>query len=173
MCTIDQTATRIGGPARGYQELFGPSAFPATAKQAYGWAEFLCSVALGVNVLNCRRHGHLCLASASLTRVIVSFGRITQDWFPLGLARTAQDRATGLVEVQAVADRLRIRDRHEAQADGRVLAGPGDDLALTRAEDLRAGYLRPEPGQPGQVVRVSDDVMEPDRHAVRMPRRQQ
>jgi hypothetical protein len=36
------------------------------------------------------------------------------------------------------------------------------------AEDLPAGCLRPEPGQPGQVVSVSDDVMEPDRHAVRM-----
>ena len=26
--------------------------------------------------------------------------------------------------------------------------------------------LRPEPGQPGQVVSVHNDVMEPDRHAV-------
>ena len=50
--------------------------------------------------------------------------RITQNWFPLGLARTAQDRAAGLVEVQAVVDRRRTRDRHEAQAGGRVLAGP-------------------------------------------------
>ena len=85
MCTIDQTLTRIGGSARGYQELFRTSAFPATAKQAYGYAEFLCSVALGVNV-----------------------------------------------------DRLRIRDRHKAQAGGRALAGPGDDLALTSAQALRA-----------------------------------
>jgi hypothetical protein len=63
--------------------------------------------------------------------------------------------------VQVVLDRLRIRDRHKAQAGGGVLAGPDDDLVLTRAEDLPAGYLRPEPGQPRQVVSVSDDVMEP------------
>lgn len=47
MCTIDQTLTRIGGPARGYQELFGTSAFPATAKQAYGYAEFYAASRLG------------------------------------------------------------------------------------------------------------------------------
>lgn len=35
------------------------------------------------------------------------------------------------------------------------------------------GCLRPEPGQSAEVVSVSDDVMEPDRHAVRMPGRQQ
>ena len=113
--------------------------------------------------------GYLCLASASLTGVSVSFGRITQNWFPSGLpGRPRTLRAAGQVEAQAVLDRLRIRDRHKAQAGGRVLAGPGDDLAVTRAEDLPAGCLRPEPGQPGQVVSVSDDVMEPDRHAVRM-----
>jgi hypothetical protein len=101
--------------------------------------------------------------------VSVSFRRITQNWFPLELARTARDlRAAGQVEVQAVRDRLRIRDRHKAQAGGRGLVGPGDDLALTRAQDLPAGCLRPEPGRPGQVASVSDDVMEPDRHAVRM-----
>jgi hypothetical protein len=37
-------------------------------------------------------------------------------------------------------------------AGGRVLVGPGDDLALTRAHDLPAGCLRPEPATPGRMV---------------------
>ena len=45
---------------------------------------------------------HLCLANASLTGVSVSLGRITQNWFPSGLARTAQDLgAAGQFEMPA------------------------------------------------------------------------
>jgi hypothetical protein len=62
--------------------------------------------------------------------------------------------------------RLRIGHHHEAHADGRVLICPDDDLAHTRGQNLLPEGLRPEPGQPGQVVSVHNDVMEPDRHAV-------
>ena len=62
--------------------------------------------------------------------------------------------------------RLRIGDRHEAHADGRVLIRPDNDLALTPGQNLPPERLRPEPGQPRQVVSVHNDVMEPDRHAV-------
>src|SRR5437667_4193877 len=51
-------------------------------------------------------------------------------------------RAAGQVEVDAVLYRLRIGDRHEAHADGRVLVGPDDDLALTFGQDLPAECLR-------------------------------
>src|SRR5450755_1294197 len=61
-----------------------------------------------------------------------------------------------------------IGDRHEAHADGRVLVSPDDDLALTLAENLPAECLRPEPGQPGQIVSVNDDAIELDRHSARM-----
>jgi hypothetical protein len=64
-----------------------------------------------------------------------------------------------------VLDRLGIGDRHEAHAGGRVLAGPDDDLVLPPGQDLPAQRLRPEPGQAGQIVSVSDDVAEPDGHA--------
>jgi hypothetical protein len=74
--------------------------------------------------------------------------------------------AAGQVEVHAVLCRLRIGHRHEAHADGRVLICPDDDLAHTRGQNLLPEGLRPEPGQPGQVVSVHNDVMEPDRHAV-------
>jgi hypothetical protein len=80
-------------------------------------------------------------------------------------------RAAGQVEVHAVLYRLRIGDRHKAHADGRVLVSPDDDLALTLGQNLPAECLRPEPGQPGQVVSVNDDVMESDRHAVSMRER--
>jgi len=43
---------------------------------------------------------------------------------------------------------LAIGDRHEAHADGSVLVGPDDDLALTLGENLPSERLRPEPGQP-------------------------
>src|SRR5919204_6999503 len=36
----------------------------------------------------------------------------------------------GQIEMLAVLDRLRTGDRHEAHADGRVLASPDDDLVL-------------------------------------------
>jgi hypothetical protein len=45
-------------------------------------------------------------------------------------------RAAGQAEVQAVLYRLRIGDRHEAQAGERVLVSPDDDPALTLAENL-------------------------------------
>jgi hypothetical protein len=51
-----------------------------------------------------------------------------------------------------------------------TLVSPDDDLALTLGQDLPAQCLRPEPGQPGQVVSVNDDVMESDRHAVQYAR---
>jgi hypothetical protein len=40
--------------------------------------------------------------------------------------------------------------------------------ALTFGQNLPAERLRPEPGQPRQVVGVNDDVMESDRHAASM-----
>ena len=67
--------------------------------------------------------------------------------------------------MHAVLDRLGAGDRHEAQAGGRVLVGPDDDLVLPFGQDLPAGRLRPEPGQAGQVVSVNDDAAEPDGHA--------
>jgi hypothetical protein len=76
--------------------------------------------------------------------------------------------AAGQVEVQAVLDRLGIGDRHEAQADRRVLVRADDDLALTLGQDPPAERLGPEPGQRGQVVSVDHDVMESDRHAASM-----
>ncbi len=62
----------------------------------------------------------------------------------------------------AVLDRLRVGDRHEAHAGGRVLAGPDDDLVLPLGQDLPAQRLRPEPGQAGQIVSVNGDVVESD-----------
>jgi hypothetical protein len=50
----------------------------------------------------------------------------------------------------AVLDRLGVGDRQEAQAGGRVLVGPDDDLVLPLGQDLPAGRLGPEPGQPGR-----------------------
>ncbi len=65
----------------------------------------------------------------------------------------------------AVLDRLGVGDRHEAQAGGRVLAGPDDDLVLPPGQDLPAQCLRPEPGQAGQIVSINDDVVDPDGQA--------
>jgi len=73
--------------------------------------------------------------------------------------------AAGQVEVHTVLDRFGIGDGHETDADGRVLVGPDDDLAFTLGKDLPAERLRPEPGQPRQVVSVNDDVVKSDRHA--------
>jgi hypothetical protein len=64
-----------------------------------------------------------------------------------------------------VLDRLGVGDRHEAQAGGRVLAGPDDDLVLALGQDLPAQCLRSEPGQAGQIVSVNDDVVQSDGHA--------
>src|SRR6266568_5412281 len=72
--------------------------------------------------------------------------------------------AAGEVEVHAVLNGLGIGDRHEADAHGRVLISPDDDLALALGQNLPAKRLRPEPGQAGQVVSVNDDVVESDRH---------
>src|ERR1700727_3164923 len=80
-------------------------------------------------------------------------------------------RAAGEVEGHAVLDRLWAGDRHEADADGRILVSPDDDLAFALGENLPAQRLGPEPGQTGQVVSVNHDVMESDRHAVSMPGR--
>ena len=66
--------------------------------------------------------------------------------------------------MHAVLDRLGLGDRHEAQADGRVLVGPDDDLVFPLGQDLPAERLRPEPGQAGQIVSVYDDVVESDGH---------
>lgn len=126
-------------------------------------------------------------------RVSISFGHITQNSFPRvgqhrpGLCASLPDadplrprrekplnllfavlRTADQVEVQAALYRLRIGDRHETHANGRVLVSPDDDLALTLAENLSAECLRLEPGQPGQIVSVNNDAMESDRHAVRM-----
>src|SRR5260370_18978271 len=75
----------------------------------------------------------------------------------------------GEVEVHAVLDELFVGDGHEAHADRGVLVGPDDDLALSRGEHLPAQGPRPEPGQPGQVVTVDDDVVQGDRHAASLP----
>ena len=67
--------------------------------------------------------------------------------------------------MHAVLDRLGVGDRHEAHPYGCVLGGPDDDLALALGKNLPAERLRPEPGQPRQVVGVNDDVVKSDRHA--------
>jgi glucose/arabinose dehydrogenase len=72
--------------------------------------------------------------------------------------------------VHAVLDDLCAGDRHEAHAHRRVLVGPDDNLALPLGQNLPAERLRPEPGQPRQVVSVNNDVMKADRHAVSMRR---
>src|SRR5262245_28111723 len=71
----------------------------------------------------------------------------------------------GQIKMHPVLDRLRIGDRHEADADGRVLISPDNDLALALGQDLPAKRLRPEPGQRRQVVSVDDDVMKSHGHA--------
>jgi hypothetical protein len=53
--------------------------------------------------------------------------------------------------VHTVLDRLRICNRHETDADRRVLVGSDDDLVLALGENLPAKRLRPEARQPGQV----------------------
>jgi len=83
--------------------------------------------------------------------VSVSFGRITQDWFPGGWpGRPEILRAAGQVGVQAVLDRHRIRDRHEAQAYGRVLVGPGDDLASRAQRTIGPGACVRNRASPGR-----------------------
>ena len=72
--------------------------------------------------------------------------------------------------MHAVPDRPGVGDRHEAHADGRVLAGPDDDLVLPLGQNRPAKRLRPEPGQAGQIVSVNHDVAEPDGHAGSMRR---
>jgi hypothetical protein len=67
--------------------------------------------------------------------------------------------------MHAVLDRLGVGDRHEADADGRVLVSPDDDLVRALGQDLPAERLRPEPGQAGQIVSVYGDVVESDGHA--------
>jgi len=64
-----------------------------------------------------------------------------------------------------VLDRLGVGDRHEADAGGRVLVGPDDDLVLALGQYLPAQRLRPEPGQARQIVSVYDYVVESDGHA--------
>jgi hypothetical protein len=76
--------------------------------------------------------------------------------------------AGGEIKVHTVLDRLGIGNRHQADADRRVLAGPDDDLVLTLGENLPAKRPRPEPRQARQVVSVNDDVVESDRHIERM-----
>src|SRR5215813_1229075 len=73
--------------------------------------------------------------------------------------------AAGEVKMHAVLDRLGIGHGHEADADGRILVGPDDDLALALGQDLPAQRLRPEPGQAGQVVSINDDVVKSEGHA--------
>ena len=68
-------------------------------------------------------------------------------------------RGAGQIEVHAVLDRTGVGDRHKVHADGRVLVGPDDDLALPLGQKLPADRLDPEPGQPGQVEGVNDDVV--------------
>src|SRR6266571_5812262 len=58
--------------------------------------------------------------------------------------------AAGEVEVHTVLDGLEIGDRHEADAHGRVLISPDDDLALALGQNLPAKRLRPDPGQAGR-----------------------
>jgi hypothetical protein len=104
---------------------------------------------------SCHGQGRPVAAGAERYRMSVSFGRITQNSFPSGSASTVQDSspvypmsarcAAGQVEVHAVLDCLRIGDRHEAHADGRVPVRADDDLALTLGQDLPAERLGPEP----------------------------
>ena len=70
--------------------------------------------------------------------------------------------------MHAVLDYLGVGDRHEADADRRVLVSPDDDLVLALGQNLPAERLRPEPGQAGQIVGVDDDVVESDGHVASM-----
>jgi hypothetical protein len=76
--------------------------------------------------------------------------------------------ASGQVEMHAVLDRLGISDRHEADADGRVLVGPDDDLVLALGKYRPAKCLGPEQGQARQIVSVNDDVVKSYGHAASM-----
>ena len=76
--------------------------------------------------------------------------------------------AAGEVEMHAVLDRLGVGDRHEADAEGRVLVIPGDDLVLALREHLPAKRLGPEPRQAGQIVSVDDNVVKSDGHVASM-----
>ena len=59
---------------------------------------------------------------------------------------------------------LPLGHRHKAHADGRVLIGPDDDLAVTLRENRPAERLSPESGQSRQIMSVNDYVMESHRH---------
>jgi hypothetical protein len=76
--------------------------------------------------------------------------------------------ASGEVEMHAVLDRLGISDRHEADADGRVLVGPDDDLVLALGKYRPAKCLGPEQGQARQIVSVNDDVVKSYGHVASM-----
>ena len=71
-------------------------------------------------------------------------------------------------QMHPVVDRLGLGDRHEAHANGRVLAGSDDNLVLAVGQDPPAQRLRPEPGQAGQIVSVNHDVVESDGHVASM-----
>jgi hypothetical protein len=60
---------QIGGSARGYQELFAPSAILATARRTAGWAVYLCIAPLEVNVRFCRIPVHRSVLAGRLGRV--------------------------------------------------------------------------------------------------------
>src|SRR5215470_14978903 len=75
----------------------------------------------------------------------------------------------GQIEVHAVLDNLRTGHRHEANTDGCVRVRPDDDLVGVLRQDPPAKRLRPEPGQPGQVMSVDHDVVKSDRHADSLP----
>ena len=70
--------------------------------------------------------------------------------------------------MDAVLGGLGVDDRHEADAEGRVLVSPDDDLVLALGENPPAERLGPESGQGGQIVGVDDDVVESDGHVASM-----
>ena len=62
-------------------------------------------------------------------------------------------RAASQVGVQAVLDRLRIGDRHEAHAGRRVFVSPEDDLALTPETTFQPGACVQNRASPGSRER--------------------
>lgn len=70
-------------------------------------------------------------------------------------------RAARQVRLDAVLDRLRIGDRHEAHADRRVSSVPMTISPSSRVHASRTGAAR-------AVVSVNGEVMEPDRRGISM-----
>jgi len=84
-----------------------------------------------------------------------------ENAFDLGVALLG---AASEVEVNTILDDLLVRHRHETDPDRRSLSGADHDLSLPLGEDSPTQHLSPEPGQFRQVVRIDDDVVQPNSH---------